>query len=233
MSNASDMEKCLAYISAHTKPTIKSTKPAIQRQTVTISRQSGTGAMVVAEKLSELLETHAPEHGAWTVFNRNIVETVLKDHNLPVELAKYMPENRVSATQDMLEELFGLHPASMTLVRQTAETIHHLATLGNVVLVGRGSSVITRALCNVFHIRLVAPLDQRIERVMKQNKLTFKASTDFIKTEEQARRLYLKDNFKADIDDPLLYDIVINMARITPDEAARLIGEAVLDRAKK
>ncbi|MEI6809363.1 MAG: cytidylate kinase-like family protein [bacterium] len=233
MSTASDMEKCLAYISAHTQPSIAGTKPAVQRPSVTISRQSGTGAMVVADRLAEFLETHAPAPGKWTVFNRNIVEQALTDHNLPLDLAKYMPENRVSAIDDMLEELFGLHPASMTLVRETAETLLHLAALGNVILVGRASAAITRALGNVFHVRIIAPLGQRVERTMKQCKLTRKAALDFVCEEERGRKLYMEDNFKADIDDPLLYDIVLNMARIQPDEAARIIGEAVLRRAKK
>ena len=30
----------------------------------------------------------------WTIFDRNLVERVLEDHDLPARLAKFMPEDR-------------------------------------------------------------------------------------------------------------------------------------------
>ena len=41
---------------------------------------------------------------------------------------------------------------------------------------------------------------------------------------------YIKDNFDRDIDDPLLYHIVINTDLVGYEEAARLIGDAVIKR---
>ena len=41
----------------------------------------------------------------------------------------------------------------------------------------------------------------------------------------------MKKYFKADVDDPLLYDLTINTDRISHDQAARLIADAVLNRA--
>ena len=57
----------------------------------------------------------------------------------------------------------GLHPSSWTLVQQTNATILQLAQMGNVILVGRGATVITSKLNNVFHVRLVGSLEKRIE----------------------------------------------------------------------
>ena len=86
------------------------------------------------------------------------MEKVLEDHSLPNRLARFMPEDRISEISDTMDELFGLHPPSWTLVRQTADTILHLAELGNVIVIGRGAAVITRKLDYVFNVGGSAPL---------------------------------------------------------------------------
>jgi hypothetical protein len=141
-----DIAQCLAYINAHTKAMTKRAALRVTQPSITISRQVGAGGVSIAAKLAGYLQAREPAPGGWTVFDKNLVEKVLEEHNLPIELAKYMPEDRVSATQSMLGELFGLHPSAATLMRQTTETLLHLATLGNVILIGRGSAVVTRAM---------------------------------------------------------------------------------------
>ena len=65
-----------------------------------------------------------------------------------------------------------MHPPSQTVVRQTAETMLKLAGLGNVILIGRGGNVITAKLPNVLHVRLVAPLEERIEHAHEAYSMT-------------------------------------------------------------
>jgi hypothetical protein len=42
------------------------------------------------------------------LFDRNLVEKVPVDHNLPARLARFMPEDRISQVSDTMDELFGL-----------------------------------------------------------------------------------------------------------------------------
>jgi hypothetical protein len=198
------------------------------RPAVTLSRQTGSGAMEIAGELAEFLQTRDPVPCHWMVFDKNLAEKVLEEHKLPKEIAKFMPEDRVSAIQDAVEELLGLHPSSRTLLQLTTETILHLAGLGHVILVGRAAHVITRQMKNVFHVRLIAPLEQRVKQVMSHSQLDDKAALKFIQKEDLGRKRYLKTNLHSNIDDNLQYDLVINTARIPHREAAHLIGEAVL-----
>jgi cytidylate kinase len=158
------------------------------------------------------------------------VEKVLEDHNLPQRLARFMPEDRVSEIADTMDELFGLHPPSWTLVRQTTETILHLAELGNVILIGRGATVITNKLDYVFHVRLVGSLKKRVAHMQELNGLNKKAALDLIRQEDRGRRRYLKTHFKADLDDPLLYHLVINTDLVSYENAAQIIADAMLKR---
>ena len=126
-----------------------------------------------------------------------------------------------------MDELFGLHPPSWILVRKTSETILRLAQMGHVILIGRGSNVITHKLPNVFHVRLVGGLPNRVKRLQALNQLSAKEALRFARREDLARRRYLKQFFDKDIEDPLLYHMVINTDIITADEAVRMI-ESVL-----
>jgi cytidylate kinase len=201
------------------------------RRAVTISRQAGSGAHAVADKLATLLQAQTPKDACpWTIFDRNLVSKVLQEHHLPDRVARFMPEDRTSEIAGTMEELFGLHPPSWLLVRKVTETILHLAELGNVILIGRGAAVVTAGLSHVFHVRLVSTLEKRVQRIRDLENLTKKAALQFIEREDRGRQRYLKKYFKADVDEPLLYDLTINTDRISHDQAAQLIAEAVLKR---
>lgn len=200
---------------------------------VTISRQAGCGAFLVAGRLAEILQARDARAAApWTVFDRNLIEQVLKDHNLPVRFAKFLPEDRVSEIQDAMDELFGLHPSTWTVVEQTAETILRLMQLGNVILIGRGAHLITARLPGAFHVRLVAPLAERIEHAHRFYNMTPTEARDFVDREDKGRRRYLKKYFAADGEDPLHYHLVINTGLVSYEAAAALIAEAALTPPK-
>jgi cytidylate kinase len=229
------LERALSFISCQLQPAGKgqvSRDEGARRRAVTISRQTGSGAHTVAEKLAALLQAHNPKEACpWTVFDRNLVEKVLADHDLPERVGRFMPEDRISSISDTMEELFGLHPPSWMLVRKVSETILHLLELGNVIVIGRGATVLSAKLEHVFHVRLVGSLEKRVQHVQELDHLGEEAALRIIRREDRGRRRYLKRYFKTDLDDPLLYHLVINTDLVSYDEAARIIAEAVLRRS--
>lgn len=154
----------------------------------------------------------------------------MEDHHLPKRIAEFVPESHKSTVADIIEELLGLHPSSWTLLQQTVETILHLAQLGRVILVGRGANVITSKLENVFHVRLVGSLEKRTDRVQQVYDLGRLDALEFLGKEDKGRRRYLKEHFHMDIDDPILYHLIVNTDRISYDATARLIGDEVIRR---
>lgn len=234
MNTQSGLEQCLAFVNCQLRPTRTPTLSSVNGahwRAVTISRQAGAGGHLVAEKLAEYLQAAANGEGRpWTVFDRNLVEKVLEDHHLPGRLAKFMPEDRVSAIADTLEDLFGLHPPAGILAHKTAETILHLAELGNVILIGRAANIITSELGTVFHVRLVGSMEKRIEYTQQSKQLDKSAALAFIRAEDRGRRRYLKEYFHKDIDDPLLYHVVINTDLVGYEAAAMFIANAMQAR---
>jgi hypothetical protein len=86
MIETRSVNPCLSFISSQLQFAGESRTHAENgvRRAVTISRQTGCGAFVVAEKLAHYLQEHSSKDAPpWTVFDRNLMDKVLEDHNLP------------------------------------------------------------------------------------------------------------------------------------------------------
>jgi hypothetical protein len=224
--NASPHSTFAGYLAAQTRRV--QTNPKLRLPVVTISRETGAGAVSVARLLAVQLDRRNRESQVppWTVFDRNIVEKVLEDHKLPEATRDYIHEDTIFVFKDAVEEQLGLHPLNWTLVQHTSNTILHLARLGNVILVGRGSNVIAAGVPGAVHVRLVAPLAQRIEHAAEFHRLDPKKAAEFVRKKDRARKRYLKRYFGVSIDDPLQYDLVINTGKVGFERAAHVIAKA-------
>lgn len=61
-----------------------------------------------------------------------------------------------------------------------------------------------------------------------RNGLDAKAAREIVRKGDLARERYLRDRFHVNIDDSLLYDLVINTAHLPHRAVACLIGDAVV-----
>ena len=217
------------FLHGHSAPNNRIRSGTQLRRAVTISRQVGCGAVSIAEQLAEYLQRNAPqEYAPWTVFDRGLMDKVLADHNLPGYLAKFLPEDSASYLEDALAEIFHVHPPTQVVIQHAAETILQLARLGGAIIIGRAGNIVTARLPGVLHVRLVAPLEDRIEWVCRNHQKTPDEARRFCLEEEQARARYVRTYFHADINDGLLYHLVINTSRVGLENSVRLIGDAAL-----
>lgn len=178
---------------------------------VTLSRQAGAGAETVARLLAEKLNAGAPADAApWTVFDKNLLAKVLEDQSLPQELAEHIREDKDTTVQALVGELLGLHPSMWTLFHHTSDTILKLARIGRCIIVGRGGNIITAKLKGGIHVRLIGPESVRLAHLKSHFQLDDKAAAQYLHEHDEGRRRYVKTNFDRDIDDPLLYDAVLN-----------------------
>jgi CMP/dCMP kinase len=68
------------------------------------------------------------------------------------------------------------------------QLLRELATRGNVLLVGRGGNFFLRDQARAFHVRLVAPMDVRVRRVMEHRWLREKQARQLITQSDAQRR---------------------------------------------
>lgn len=235
MSFVSSEERTLAFIAAQLGASPKGPPKSRERRrpVVTISRQTGAGGIALGEALCAYLEMFQPKgRGPWAVVDKELVDKILEDEALPERLASWSPEDHLAGVSFVIEELLGLHRASSRPVQETTETILRLAEMGNVILVGRGANVILGHRPGAFHVRLVASLESRVAHIAELRGSSRKAALAYVEAEDKARRRFIRRYFQVDVTDPLLYNLVINVDRVPIDEAARVVGDAVLARSE-
>ena len=167
---------------------------------------------------------------SWIFFDKDLITHALTKHQLPERLAEYLPEDRRSEIKALIGELIGLHPSVWELEHKVTEAILQLANLGSVILTERASNFITRELPGGLHVRLVASLEARIQRMMKIKQCDAATARNTLLSADQARFRYVQSNFQKDIEDAHGYDLVINTDQITPAAAAQLVLGVFQDR---
>ena len=190
-----------------------------QAPAITIARQTGARGITICTRLHcKLQEKDAKDPLRWTLFDSELSKEILKQHNLPEHLEKFIPEDAVSEFQATVNEMLGRHPSLWTLFEDTKETVAHLANIGHCILVGRGGNHIAGHLHNVLNVRLIGSTNKRLKYVTNNLQISESEAAALIKRDDHARRAYVKQHFHCDIDDPFNYDLVINTDRLS-DEA--------------
>jgi cytidylate kinase len=105
--------------------------------------------------------------------------------------------------------------------------IRGLARTESIVIQGRGSQFILRGHPGSLHVLTVAPLKTRIGRVMKELKIDGEAALNEIGRQDGSRREFIKRYFKADVENPEGYDLVVNTERFTFEAAAAIIVDSL------
>jgi hypothetical protein len=225
------LEKCRRYIESHSHERKLNNRKFPAGPCITISRETGTCAKCVSEELIKFFQGKSKENKShWTIFDKNLIEKVLTDHQLPGFLEKLMGENKISFFASMLNEMLSGLPGQWTLIRKQSETILQVAALGSVIIIGRGANIITQNLSNAFHVRLIAPLNERIKTFAEVHRLDFKKAKSIVEQHDTCRMKYVYTVFNRKIDDPSLYHIVINTKRLTFKQIANTIGLVIIER---
>ena len=105
--------------------------------------------------------------------------------------------------------------------------IAQIADEGDVVVLGRGSQYILDDHPDAFHILMIDEFENRV-RFMKENyDLSESRATKVVKSEDKRRKALYQKLGKTDYDDPFLYHLVLNMRKVSLEEAQRLVCNAV------
>src|SRR2546428_9363058 len=88
-----------------------------------------------------------------------------------------------------------IRPSASAEARAYQETMRHIitaaATTGHVVVVGRGGQVLLADKRDVLHVRVVAPLEQRVAYVVRREGLDTEAARRRRQAEDQARTHFM------------------------------------------
>jgi len=212
---------------------------------VTISREYGSGGGEIAARLARQLGWQLIDHAiiSRTARELEVHETEVEKHDY-----EYVEGTRPGILDRILEQFVPSAPmtggggifvrpslSADTLAYQ--ETMRNIitavATTGHVVIVGRGGQVLLADRNDVLHIRVVAPLEQRVAYVVSREGLDLEAARKRVQAKDQARTRYMQTQFHSQHEDPHLYDLVINTAVLSLDSTVEQIYLALKGKASR
>lgn len=147
---------------------------------------------------------------------------ISEDPEINVSMQALLSEEYHGSIKDLIDEICGGKTSQDIVLKKMFKLIHHLASLGKVILVSRAASCLTADLKGGFHIRLVASLESRIRNMVELLKISEKEASSMIHDQDKSRASLARDCFNADINDPLRYHVTWNTDKVSIAEISRL-----------
>lgn len=198
---------------------------------VTISRECGCSSNNIAIKLSKILSGYSFEPGGkntdtWKWVNKEIIEKTAIELEMHPEKVKdvFLKEAKNSlhevTTAFSTEKVYDAD--DQMVIDTVTDVITRLAEKGRCVIVGRAAFVITNKIPASLNVRLQAPLEWRIKRIMKVSNLNYSDARDYVMEVDRQRNLFVEhlSGRKMDYND---FDIVFNCATLSENQIVTAI----------
>lgn len=178
---------------------------------ITISRDPGSGGNVLGQKLADSL--------GFTLFHQEVIQKMAESSKVSTQLLETLDEKGLSTLEDWINSLVdSRHLWPDQYLRHLLKVIGTLGKHGSAVLIGRGANFLLPQE-NRFAIRVISPREIRVANVAAEFGLsTEKANRRIFRTESN-RKAFIRKYFNADIEDPLNYDLIVNMGNLKMDAA--------------
>ncbi|WP_028578853.1 cytidylate kinase-like family protein [Desulfogranum japonicum] len=181
---------------------------------ITISRGSFSRGKEVAEKLASKL--------SYTCFSREVLLEASEEFNIP--------EIRLSRALHDSPSLFERFHQGRILRYMSFYRYALLKSVqqDNVVYHGLAGHFFLRDIPHVFKVRILAKMEDRIKEVMKRDNLSARQARNVIIKDDENRRLWGAQLYGTDTWDSRLYDMVLNIDRLTVDDAVDCLLEIIV-----
>lgn len=193
---------------------------------LTISRQAGCSARRIAIKLSKILTGYSymsetKTEAEWEWVDKVAFSKAVKEMTEDIEKGKY--DDKEAAIK-MLNEVAKAYAAEKVydimdedLIGVLKGIICRLAFDGRKIIVGRSAGVILKNVPNKLNIRLEAPAEWRINRIMQINDYSQAKAAEYINKMDKKRDTFIEKIIgrKAENND---FDVIFNYASMGDDE---------------
>jgi hypothetical protein len=187
-----------------------------------ISREKGAGGSAVGQLAGKRL--------GWQVFDKEIVDAIAEKAKVRRELIESLDERDRATIQDAIGQ--WLNPQSIGTSGYLAHLREILLTLGHhgdVVIVGRGAHYVLPSQFGL-RVRMVAPVEVRVRRIANHENMSLDRARDAIKQSDRERTRLAFKQYRRIVTDPLNYDVTINTAELTIEDATEVVVTALQEK---
>jgi cytidylate kinase len=199
----------------HPAPAPPGAPPAVA---VALTRQAGSRGAEVARAAGARL--------GWPVYDNELLKRIAEEKGLPEKLLATLDERHFSWLEGAMRSFSPAAGATeRAYVKGLLEVLAALGEAGHCVIVGRGAAHVLPAETTL-RVRVVAPRESRLAAVQASMDFTPEQAARWVDHTDHERALFVQRAFRADVADPLGYDLVLNSARLGIDGCADLIAQA-------
>ena len=195
---------------------------------ITISRDFGCPANLCATDVAELLtKMDEGENEPWRVISKEILEQASKELGLTPEKIEFVFKfEKRSAVDEILEALSAKYYKSERKIKNTIrEVIRSIGEQGRVIIVGRAGSAILQDIPNSLHVKLIAPLDFRVDGVSKRHEISHNEARKLTEGMDK-KRSQLRSEFAGKRIHSVDYDLIFNCEKFKTGNIVELISKA-------
>jgi CMP/dCMP kinase len=189
-------------------------KSALRYRYITISRDKGSLGDAIAQELSQRL--------GWAVYDKEILDYIAQDSHVRQSLAQQLDEKAQNLVHETIQRFLRMAEGGSFGVAEYHEallkTLAYLSTRGEAILVGRGANFAMRGETTGLHIRIMASLKMRIQRLSLRWHIPPAEARWRMEEMDTERRNFIRHHFKQNIDDASYYDLVYNTDHLTPSQ---------------
>jgi cytidylate kinase len=194
---------------------------------ITISRQFGAGGITLGERLSKRL--------GYRYVHEDIIGEVARKMGTSPHRVRALERRGGTKLKKLLDKVDkdhikpsesdrSGHRDEYEYVDAVRALIEDLCEQGNVVIIGRGGQHILRDKEDTCHVLLVGDINHRVRFIMENYNLSEPEALSAVKRADEARTRFLSLFSQCETpDDPLHYDLVLNMNRISLEAAEELV----------
>ncbi|HPR31860.1 MAG TPA: cytidylate kinase-like family protein [Prolixibacteraceae bacterium] len=190
---------------------------------VTLSRVAGCSASNVSNILASSLTELTPIL-PWKVISKEILRESARELEIHPKKIKeiYKGQNR-SLMDEIAQAILSNQNQLERKFRKTIiDVFLRFAYEGNKIFIGRGSNIICSQIKKALHVRIDAPLEWRIHRVMTQRHFSRDEALTCITSTEKNRADFRK-SIKGKTVFSEDYDLTINQSKFSDEEIAQII----------
>ena len=120
----------------------------------------------------------------------------------------------------LLERL--THVRQRFIDRFQAMLLEHVVT-DNVVYHGFAGQILLCDIAHVIKVRVIADMKERIKMVQRRQQIRREEAVNLIEREDHERAEWYRTIYRIDMHDPRLYDMVLNIDRLSIDDACDIV----------
>lgn len=205
-------------------------KENVLKPFITISREYGCNINSTVLALSEALNKYE-DTDVWHAYDKDLLGKIHDDREVNEKLLETIDTEKRKEMTELMRNMLTDYPPQVSAHIELIKTIRTLAVQGRKIIVGRAGVVITRDMKQGLHIRMIAPLNYRINKIMEVRGIKDRHEAEkFVKEQDLKRHQFMTQYVKFDAYNPASYDLTINMERFSSEEAVELVVSALKAR---